>query len=160
MHKSPGSLPPSVVEALSQGNPLEAIKRLRAAAGISLTAAKERVDAHQLRGAAGPPGAAAARFNAPEPPLKAATDQLPPAVVIALQNGNKIQAIRLLREQTGLGLKEAYDRIEAASAAGHGAATGGEGLAPGEVPRSRVPVGWIVVALVIIGIAYFYLRRI
>ncbi len=38
---------------------------------------------------------------------------LPPSVVEAMTRGDKIDAIRLLREQTGLGLKEAKDAVEA-----------------------------------------------
>jgi hypothetical protein len=39
--------------------------------------------------------------------------QLPHAAVAALQQGNKIEAIKLTREVTGLGLKEAKDAVEA-----------------------------------------------
>ena len=34
---------------------------------------------------------------------------LPDKVVEALKRGNKVEAIKLLREQTGVGLKEAKD---------------------------------------------------
>jgi Ribosomal protein L7/L12 C-terminal domain len=37
---------------------------------------------------------------------------VPAAVINALQDGNKIQAIKLYREATGAGLKEAKDLIE------------------------------------------------
>lgn len=37
---------------------------------------------------------------------------LPPSVVIALRQGNKIEAIKLYREATGVGLKEAKEAIE------------------------------------------------
>lgn len=45
MTHSPNSLPPDVVEALKQGNKIEAIKRLRAAIGVGLAEAKAAVDA-------------------------------------------------------------------------------------------------------------------
>lgn len=38
---------------------------------------------------------------------------LPQAALTALQQGRKIEAIKLVREAEGLGLKEAKDRVEA-----------------------------------------------
>jgi hypothetical protein len=38
---------------------------------------------------------------------------IPVAAVVALQEGNKIQAIKLVREATGLGLKQANDLTSA-----------------------------------------------
>jgi large subunit ribosomal protein L7/L12 len=46
-------------------------------------------------------------FAAPPP-----ADQLDPEVVQLLTSGKKINAIKLHREKTGLGLKEALDAIE------------------------------------------------
>ena len=37
---------------------------------------------------------------------------LPPKVLEALRSGNKIEAIKLVRERTGLGLKESKDLVE------------------------------------------------
>jgi hypothetical protein len=42
------------------------------------------------------------------------SEPLPEDVMQALRNGNKIEAIKLLKEQTGLGLKEAKEQVEAA----------------------------------------------
>ncbi len=52
---------------------------------------------------------------------------LPPQAVDALRRGNKIEAIKLLRQASGLGLAEAkgiIDRLDQTT-----------GLSPGEVPR-------------------------
>lgn len=38
---------------------------------------------------------------------------LPDEVIQAIKNGNKIEAIKLLREKTGLGLKESKDLVDA-----------------------------------------------
>ena len=38
--------------------------------------------------------------------------KLPAAAVAALQRGNKIEAIKLVREERGLGLKEAKDLVD------------------------------------------------
>jgi len=41
-----------------------------------------------------------------------ATPQLPVAALTALRQGNKIEAIKLIREQQGIGLKEAKNRVD------------------------------------------------
>jgi hypothetical protein len=41
------------------------------------------------------------------------TTELPPNVVSALSQGRKIEAIKLLRESSGLGLKDAKETVEA-----------------------------------------------
>lgn len=40
-------------------------------------------------------------------------EPVPPHVADSIFAGNKIEAIKLYREQTGVGLKEAKDRVEA-----------------------------------------------
>ena len=40
-------------------------------------------------------------------------DELPPEIVALVREGRKIDAIKALRERTGLGLKEAKDLIDA-----------------------------------------------
>lgn len=44
---------------------------------------------------------------------KPETGALPEEAVAALENGNVIEAIKITREKTGLGLKEAKDAVEA-----------------------------------------------
>lgn len=62
--------------------------------------------------------------------------QLPPEVVAALANGHKIEAIALLRNATGLGLREAKELIDrhVSTASGRSAAannrTAGDGTMP------------------------------
>ena len=46
------------------------------------------------------------------------TDLLPAPVIEALQKGNKIQAIKLYRELTGMGFKEAKQAVEAIQRSG------------------------------------------
>lgn len=131
-------LPDEVLEALRSGNAIEAIKRLRQATGLGLAEAKSVIDRHRQAGAA---------------PTSTATPTggLPPAVAEQLRLGNKIEAIKLLRGHTGLGLKEAKDAIEALAAGARRSAGG----SPGEVPRAGNAVGWIVL-LAIACIAGFY----
>lgn len=76
---------------------------------------------------------------------------LPDAVVLALRRGDKIGAIKLLREQTGIGLKEAKDAVEAAEIAPDDKA------APGEV-RPGSAVGWVIAATVLAAAAWYFFR--
>ena len=80
---------------------------------------------------------------------------LPPQAAQAMAHGNKIEAIKLVREHTGLGLKEAKDLVEAHEGAGPGT---GRGLAapgaPGEVPRASGTGGLVIGVLVLAALAY------
>jgi len=72
-----------------------------------------------------------------------------------MRRGQKIEAIKLLREQTGLGLKEAKEAVE--SYQGEADAAAGQ-RSPGEVPRSG-RFAWVAALLVIALVAYYFLRR-
>jgi len=125
-------LPPDVAAALERGETIEAIKLLRASTGLGLKEAKDVVDGHRA-------GTARPR------PSVASMISLPFAVAAALKAGNKLEAIRLMREQGGLGLKEAKDAVETFDR--QDSAAGPADGAPGEVPRSRAGF-WLVAALV------------
>ncbi|MEO8102498.1 MAG: ribosomal protein L7/L12 [Betaproteobacteria bacterium] len=142
MHNPAHPLPAEVLDALQRGENIEAIKRLRESTGLGLKEAKEAVDAH-LRGR-----------NVEFAPA-AAPGALPPAVMHALRQGRKIDAIKLLREHTGLGLKEAKDAIDAAA---RQSGMRAEGLSPGEVRRSGQVFWWIVAAAVAGAAAWFFIR--
>ncbi|MFI4925679.1 MAG: hypothetical protein ACHQJ7_11140, partial [Vicinamibacteria bacterium] len=117
MDRPHNALPAEVIDALRRGNAIEAIKLLRAK-GIGLGDAKARIEAH-LRGFA-TPGAA-----------QQANRALPPDAARALARGATIESIKLARAETGHGLKEAKDWVDAQAATPQMPT----GLAPGEVPR-------------------------
>lgn len=100
----------------------------------------------------------------------------PPAVLEALRKGNKLEAIKLLRQASKAGLAEAKSMVEAAqgmkpakpakqaAAAVHRPTVGAHavtparpipgyiphsrsGLSPGEVPRGGGETGWIFVVI-------------
>jgi ribosomal protein L7/L12 len=161
---SPPELPDEVRAALQRGNLFDAIKLLRQAGVSNLKEAKAVLEAEARRINAGrAPGAkpAAQRFQKPHPP--AAPGGFPPAAADALRRGNKIEAIRLVREHNGLGLKEAKDLVErheqlivptAESLAPR------NGLSPGEVPRSSGRITWLLVAAAIAaGVVYHFVLR-
>lgn len=126
--RSGKSLPDDVLAALQRGQPIEAIKLLRASSGLGLKEARDAIERHRF---------------APASTGSMGSDALPAAVNDALQRGRKIEAIRLLRQHTGIGLKEAKQRVEAAAV---GAVPQRPDLAPGEVPRG-VSSWWWRVAL-------------
>ena len=144
MATPPDPLPPEVREAIARGDALEAIKLLRRRTGLGLKEAKHVVD----RGGLGDTGFAPA---AARPPTA-----LSAPVIDALQRGDKIDAIKLLRTETGLGLKEAKDAIEQSP---HGLRPRASTLSPGEVPRSGGVVRWLVLAAVVALVVYFFFMR-
>src|SRR5262245_20800607 len=98
---------------VKSGQKIEAIKVYREYTGLGLKEAKDAVEALERGGdiSVGQTGEACER-----------------EVIALVANGAKIQAIRLYRERTGAGLKEAKDAVEA-MAAKHGiVAPGGLGI--------------------------------
>lgn len=87
---------------LAAGRKIEAIKRYREATGAGLAAAKETVEAIER--------------NEPLPQGKSLDSTFEKEIVGLLEGGKKIEAIKLYREQTGVGLKEAKDAVEALAA--------------------------------------------
>ena len=146
MSNAESSLPPEVLDALRQGNTIAAIKLLRAATGLGLKEAKDAIDAH-LRGAP--------VTLAVNPPVSASPDPLPAPVVEALQRGNKVEAIALLRAQTGLGLAEAKYAIEASAAGMPAAST--RSAVPGTVPQERSGFWWLALLAAIAVLGYYVL---
>jgi hypothetical protein len=69
--------------------------------------------------------------------------------------GDKIEAIKLARAETGLGLKEGEDWVDAHAATPQMPT----GLAPGEVPRHEGWGAWIVVIVLVVAAAYFVFLR-
>lgn len=135
-------LPDDVLDALGNGQMIEAIKLLRSATGLGLKEAKDLLDAYQQGTQVGAE-------------IASSNNQLPASVMAALQSGNKIDAIKLLREQTGLGLKEAKDAVEAMKIP----KAGGTGDLPTvEKPGSLGGIGWLL-ALVVIGVAAYYFYK-
>lgn len=95
---------PEVIAQLSRGNKIAAIQRVRELSGLGLRDAKDLVDALERT------------FQANGRPAAthiAATDATAdPEVRALVAQGNKIQAIKRVRELTGLGLKEAKDLVD------------------------------------------------
>ena len=130
-------LPAEVVDALRRGNAFEAIAQLRAR-GLGFQEAARRVRAHLKQQGATRLASYASRA-------------LPPDAAQALARGDKIGAIKLVRAETGLGLKEAKDWVEARAPS----APLPRGLSPGEMPRHDALLTWALVLLAVAAVAYF-----
>lgn len=139
------SLPPEVRAAMDRGNKLDAIRLLRTKTGIGLAEAKDAVETGRM-----PDGETPSQSHA--------YDQLPAEVVAELNRGNKIEAIKLLREARSLGLKEAKDIVDAAEYGIRPTPLGeATSLAPGQVPHSGFRPLLVVAVVVFIGVVAWYL---
>lgn len=98
-------IPAEAVAALAKGLRIEAIKLVREANHVDLRPAMEAVDAF---------AAGKQRFpvNPPVSVPTASSYGLPAEALVALSRGQLIEAIKIVRAATGLGLKEAKDLVE------------------------------------------------
>ncbi len=87
---------------LAEGRKIEAIKRYREATGAGLAVAKETVESLE-RGES-------------LPTREPVDSTMEAEIVRLLERGKKIEAIKVYRERTGVGLKEAKDAVEAVAA--------------------------------------------
>ncbi|MDB5806687.1 MAG: hypothetical protein JWN73_4009 [Betaproteobacteria bacterium] len=148
---APGNpLPQQVLDALHRGEMIKATKLLRTATGLGLKEAKDILDAYE-RGRVvevPPPRAAAPAFGAAAQAASAKTED----VVAALRRGSKLGAIALMRQQTGLGLREAKEAVDALE---QRSGIMPNGLSPGEVPRAGAGT-WMVVLILIAAAGAWY----
>jgi ribosomal protein L7/L12 len=100
--------PGDLAALLARGKKIEAIKQVRDRTGMGLKEAKDYVEALE-RGQAPPLPA----MPLAEPAPAAMSDG---ALLELVRRGKKIEAIKQVREQTGMGLKEARDYVDALEA--------------------------------------------
>lgn len=143
---SPDWLPPEVVSAIESGQTIEAVKLLREKTGLGLTEAKEAVDAYVRRQKA--PGASSVSEPSQAP-------DVPAEVMQALRNGNRIEAVRLVREHRGLSLREAKLYVDLL--------TVDEQPVPGRDPAPETPqkssalVGFAVLLIIVAALVVYLL---
>ncbi|CAA2106260.1 hypothetical protein [Variovorax paradoxus] len=105
-------LPPDAVRALQGGRLIEAIKIVRDRTGMDLKSAKEAVDRYAERMDEGDEDMQAGR-SAPDAAMQdRGFASMPSTALKALAQGNKIEAIRLTREATGLSLAAAKRLVD------------------------------------------------
>lgn len=114
----PVSLPKAAKEAADRGDLLTAINLTRQTMGVALDDAQHAVHAYLSSGkrTGSAFGSLTSDSSSPFPHSAAApgapTDGLPPQALTALSRGSLIEAIKHTRNATGLGLKEAKDKVE------------------------------------------------
>lgn len=85
---------------------------------------------------------------------ESAREQLPTEAMLALQAGRKIEAIRIVREQTGLGLAESKDLVERAERRNE---PGPGSLPPGKEDSGVLRLLAVIVILGALAAAIFFL---
>lgn len=106
-----------LIGLIDRGMTLEAIKRYRDVTGAGLAEAKTAID--ELKASRSLPPRTSTQPRAVESGLEL-------AVLEVMRQGRKIEAIKLYRERTGAGLKQAKEAVDAL-AAEHGIADKGGG---------------------------------
>jgi hypothetical protein len=146
---TPRPLPQQVHDAIERGQLDEAVRLLRQAAGISLKAAKQRVDAHHQALQSRPPAAA-------PPPAQAPGAQPSPASLLRLLLGAGARDGSASRRRSAAANQPAAkqpdilaDALEAQR----------RGLSPGEVPPSSSGWFWPVVLSLAVLLAAYLFRR-
>ncbi len=97
------ALDAELAQLIASGDTIAAIKLLREHTGMGLAAARDTVEQVRAGSPIAPIGTAAA-----------AAPAIPDAVRALVERGERIAAIRWLREHTGLGLKDAKDCLDRA----------------------------------------------
>jgi hypothetical protein len=159
-------LPPEAVAALQRGSLIEAIKIVRDKTGLDLKSAKEAVERY-ANGEGAPADWQEGDWGRGEPEGTGMQGNgpaaVPPAALMALAKGNKVEAVRLTREATGLGLAEAKQLVEnhqnpAAGDFGHlssGIPTNPM-AEPGRVPQGGFKWLPIVIVVLVVVLAWLY----
>ncbi|MEH6420915.1 ribosomal protein L7/L12 [Pseudomonas sp. CGJS7] len=135
--------PPQIATLLKSDNKIQAIKLLiDSNPGMGLREAKDAVEDYERRMRAGDLPVSAVPAAGWSEPAEAGSPQslgLPEAARVAIQRGELIVAIKIVREVHGLGLREAKDLVEAYAERGEAALVGV--VAPASVSAKRGAVG-------------------
>lgn len=120
----------AIQSALQRGSKVEAVKLYREATGASLAESKDAVEAMPVYSI--PVGDLPSIL-----PTMGMTPEKMNAIVSAISRGQKIEAIKLYRETTGLGLAKSKDAVEAIEIQPPGSSP----VNPGQlVPEGRTPL--------------------
>lgn len=141
-------LPPHIIAEIRTGNKIEAIKLLREATGLGLKEAKDAIEAYHRSA----PAQHVTTKDTPSPP----PGEFPAEVIDALRQGQPAEAIKLLRDQTGLGLKEAKDAVDTYQAV-HSTMIDADPSA--EVSRTSERLWWVGLTLAAGALVYYVARN-
>lgn len=110
MSRDDSKISPRAAELLDSGEQIEAIKLIREETGLGLEEAKAAADAYL---AAPSPEHGAAEDEAFANPDRNAIARISPRALEAIERGDTIEAIKVVREENRLGLKQAKEAVEA-----------------------------------------------
>lgn len=79
--------------------------------------------------------------------------QWPSSAISAMENGNKLEAIKIVREETNLGLKEAKELVELYAKQNPAIKSQSELRQSANLQGLK----WLIISIVIIGLTYYYL---
>ena len=104
------NIPDAALAELARGNKVEAIKIIREQTGLGLKEAKDLVDNYSANPGPSAHGSSSDQDNG----FASSSDQInmPLEALGELSRGNKIGAIKIIRERHRVGLKEAKDFVE------------------------------------------------
>jgi ribosomal protein L7/L12 len=85
-----------------------------------------------------------------------AAPSLPVAAIAALQQGNKIEAIKIVRQERNLGLKEAKDAVDEYVRSQPSLQSA---LASAQSETRRVGLLWLAVIIVVAALGYYFLTK-
>ena len=88
--------------------------------------------------------------------LKPSAPSLPAAAIAALQQGNKIEAIKIVREDRNIGLKEAKDAVEA-YVLGHPGLKAS--LDTAQAKGNRTALNWVLALIALALLAFYFLKK-
>ncbi len=110
-------LPPEAIAALARGNFIEAIKITRDRTGMDLKSSKEAVERYANSEAGGEAPAQDTGWADGQAQAGSAQGSrpavVPPAALAALARGKKVEAVKITRDATGLGLADAKRLVDA-----------------------------------------------
>lgn len=146
------------IAALERGNLIEAIKITRDQTGMDLKSSKEAVERYanssEQERAAGAIGSAS-RSTTEAGTIQGNRPAVPAAALDALARGHKVEAVRLTRDATGLGLADALKLVDAQlnPAAENDVPLSSNRLGDPMAEPGRVPRGgfkWLPIAIVLL----------
>ncbi|RBL85924.1 hypothetical protein DDE05_13830 [Streptomyces cavourensis] len=151
-------LPLEAIAALERGKLIEAIKITRDQTGMDLKSSKEAVEryANSSEQALGAGAAGSASHGATEAgAMQGNKPAVPAAALAALARGHKVEAVRLTRDATGLGLADALKLVDAQlnPAAQDDVPLSSSRLGDPMAEPGRVPRGgfkWLPIAIVLL----------
>lgn len=149
MKPGAADIPEQALEHARRGEIVEAVKLVREQTGLGLKEAKDAIDGYL--GIPGQGSGAAASVGKPDTPGVSSL------ALFALEKGRLIDAIKHVREDTGLGLKDAKEHVELFLARNPALNARFKAAAAVEFRRVAQKLVFVIVLSGLVAIGYIYL---